>query len=121
MNPNSDRINAADQVGRTGSVFEWYRRLIALRHGDRLISHGTFSLIAADHPTLFAYLRTLEGRQLLVLANADDEPLDAEPSVPGAEDWAGASVLLDNGPSGAANGVFALEPWQVRVLERRLS
>lgn len=120
VNPNTGTINAAGQVGRDGSVFEWYRRLIELRHRDRLVSHGRFTMLAPDHPVLFAYLRTLGDRQLLVLANPAPLPFDAAPELPDADSWRGAAVVLDNWHGGGGGDPLRLAAWQVRVLERRV-
>ena len=89
--PDHGTVNAASQVGVPGSVFEHYRRLIALRHDDDALALGTFRLLAADHPTAWVILRqwrspepdeTGENRveQLLLIAQCsrDDLPLTDE-------------------------------------------
>ncbi|MET0303445.1 MAG: alpha-glucosidase, partial [Microbacteriaceae bacterium] len=70
LNPNSSRINVEADRSSERSVFEFYRRLIALRHDDAVVAHGRFELLAADDPQLFAFLREREGERLLVVANA---------------------------------------------------
>ena len=45
VNPNHVTINAADQVGRPGSVFDHYRQLIALRHTEPAVVHGDFTML----------------------------------------------------------------------------
>jgi oligo-1,6-glucosidase len=92
VNPDHTTVNAAAQVGDPGSVFEHYRRLIALRHEDPLVTDGDFELLLPDHPAIWAFLRRTAEAELLVAANFSAEvtgvrlPLDA--------DWAGASVVL---------------------------
>jgi len=92
VNPDHATVNAAAQVGDPGSVFEHYRRLIALRHEDPVVTDGDFELLLEDHPAIWAFLRRTPDADLLVTANFSAEvtgvrlPLDA--------DWAGASVVL---------------------------
>ena len=62
VTPNYTEINAADQVGAPGSVFEHYRALIALRHDDDAVALGSFRLLAADDPAAWVILReSLQG------------------------------------------------------------
>jgi len=92
INPDHVTVNAAAQAGDPGSVFEHYRRLIALRHEDPVVTDGDFELLLEDHPAIWAFLRRTPDADLLVTANFSAEvtgvrlPLDA--------DWAGASVVL---------------------------
>ena len=50
INPDHATVNAAAQVGDPGSVFEHYRRLIALRHEDPVVTDGDFELLLPEHP-----------------------------------------------------------------------
>jgi oligo-1,6-glucosidase len=45
INPDHVEVNAAAEVGDPDSVFEHYRRLIALRHADPVVIHGDFELL----------------------------------------------------------------------------
>jgi oligo-1,6-glucosidase len=117
-NPNHVRINAADQVGRDGSVFEFYRELVRLRHRDPVVAYGEFRMLAVEHPALVAFCRSLGERRLLLLANFGRGELDAGTVVDLGE-WAGARLVLGNYPPGsnAPSAVAApLRPWEVRVL-----
>ncbi|MGQ4531981.1 glycoside hydrolase family 13 protein [Dermabacteraceae bacterium P13138] len=83
---NQADINAADQVRDPGSVFNFYRRLIALRHTEKLVVEGDYRLLAEDHPQVYAYLRTLRadgatpgeqpGETWLVAANLSGQPAE---------------------------------------------
>ena len=63
VNPDYVDVNAADQVGRDDSVFEHYRRLIALRHADPVVTDGAFALLLPEHPAIWAFLRRGRGRR----------------------------------------------------------
>ena len=74
-NPGYTEINAAAQVDDPTSVFAHYQRLIALRHAVPLVAHGSIEPLAMDHPDLWAYSRSYDGAQLLVLASFTRAPL----------------------------------------------
>ena len=40
VNPNANHINAAAQVDDPDSVYSFYRKVIALRHTEPVVSHG---------------------------------------------------------------------------------
>ena len=73
VNPDHTTVNAAAQVGVPGSVFEHYRRLIALRHEDPVVTDGDFELLLPDHPAIWAFLRRTPEAELLVAANFSAE------------------------------------------------
>lgn len=124
VNPNYPTINAQSQHGRAGSIFEFYRTLIALRHTDPVISRGTFELLYPEHRTLVAYTRTLKNRQLLVLANFGNGHLEvgelSDIELPEADAWRTAPTLIDNYPANEGIDNLVLAPWQARVLTRCL-
>jgi glycosidase len=47
LHPLSGSVNAAAQVDDPNSVFSHYRRLIALRHAEPCVAHGTFRMLLA--------------------------------------------------------------------------
>ncbi len=121
VNPNYRTINAAAQRGRRGSVFEFYRALIALRHTEPVVANGDFRMLAGEHPSLFAFLRDDGSSSLLVLANFSERALDPA-EAPDVLDHVSpeARLVLANYPD-AASPAAILRPWEVRVLMRRSS
>lgn len=119
-NPNFREVNAEAALADEDSVFHHYRRLIELRHTVPAVAHGDFRMLAPDHARLYAFTRTHQDTELLVVANfsGEDLPLD-EPDALGAAEmarWAEATLLLGNldaPPSLTA----ALRPWEARVLK----
>ncbi len=59
VNPNYAEINAAAQLEDPDSVFQYHRRLIALRRQTSALVHGTYLDIDPEHEQVFAYTRTL--------------------------------------------------------------
>ena len=92
INPDHTTVNAAAQVGEPGSVFEHYRRLIALRHEDPVVTDGDFELLLPEHPAIWAFLRRTAEAELLVAANFSADVVDADLTLDA--DWADASVVL---------------------------
>jgi oligo-1,6-glucosidase len=116
VNPNYTEINAAVQREDASSVFAYYRELIALRHRDRVVSHGALEMVLFEHPTVFAYTRTLDDRQLLVLANLSSESAEYDlAELPG---WEGAEQVLANIPDAVPAADGRLAPWQAQVFAR---
>ncbi|RRD29928.1 alpha,alpha-phosphotrehalase [Actinomyces bowdenii] len=69
LRPTNQRsINVAKEE-REGRILPYYRRLIALRKENPVISRGHYALHAADHPDVLAYTRELDGTRLLVMCN----------------------------------------------------
>ncbi|MCD8370175.1 MAG: alpha-glucosidase [Clostridiales bacterium] len=73
VNPNYKEINAAAQRNDPDSVFHYYRRLIRLRREYPVFVEGTFRLLLADDPQIFAYMREDGETKLLVICNFSGE------------------------------------------------
>ncbi len=119
INPDHTEVNAAAEVGDPDSVFEHYRRLIALRHADPVVTDGDFRLLLQDHPSIWAFLRRTADAGLLVAANfsADvisiDLPLDAG--------WGAAPAVLTShsGDPLRPPPALKLRPWESVVWRLR--
>ncbi len=93
-NPNYHEINAAAQVGHEGSVYEYYRRLVALRREYPVLTDGKYRLLLADDEALYAYTRTDDDTELLVLCNFYGDTVRC----PLAAEWKTAQLLIGNYP-----------------------
>jgi oligo-1,6-glucosidase len=120
VNPDYPRVNAAAQVGDPDSVFEHYRRLIALRHAEPAVVHGRFELLLPEHPAIWAFLRRGAEAELLVAANFSAEVVKVR--LPLARDWAAAPVVLGNLPAAPLRALpdAELRPWESVVWRRAL-
>ncbi len=63
-----ERINVEDELAH-GEIFAYYQKLIAIRKSDDVISDGDFVPVLEDDTHVFAYIRQLSGRRILVLNN----------------------------------------------------
>ena len=69
VNPNYTKINAKEQIAREDSVFNYYKKLIALRKEYEIIVYGDYNLLFPEDEDLFVYERSLDGKKLLVACN----------------------------------------------------
>lgn len=117
VNPNYTQINAKEQLDRADSVFRYYQKLIGLRRNSPdkdLIVYGRYDLILPDHPQLFAYTRTLEGKKLLTVCNLSGE--EAKLDLPEELKGRKSRLLIANWPEApAAPAHMTLAPWQAAV------
>ncbi len=118
INPDHVQVNAAAEVGRPGSVFEYYRQLIALRHTDPVVTDGDFELLLPGHPATWAFLRRGRDAELLVAANFSGDHLGTR--LPLGRDWAAARTVLANVPDSPLGVLPDLElrPWEAVVWRR---
>lgn len=120
-NPDHTEINAAAQVEDPTSVFTHYQRLIALRHADPVVAHGSIQPLAMDHPDLWAYSRSYDGAQLLVLASFTRAPLPVPDEL--IEGWGDAESVLttsDQALVRSPDGAATLAGWESVVLRREV-
>jgi oligo-1,6-glucosidase len=113
-NPNYVDVNAAAERDDPHSVFAYYRDLIALRHREAVVADGTFEMVLPEHPQIFAYVRRLNDRRMLVLVNLTGEPAAYE--LPDGQQWLGAEFVLGNLPAGTREADGTLAPWQALVI-----
>jgi oligo-1,6-glucosidase len=122
VNPNANHINAAAQVDDPDSVFSFYRKVIALRHAEPVVSHGTFTMLLPDHEHVYAFVRSLPNTTFLVLGNFSGQDQEvtfddadvAAVDVPAVSD--SAELVLGNYPADAAVSLLHLRPWELKVL-----
>ena len=113
VNPNYREINLAAQRGRPDSVYEFYRRLIALRKSSEwseTVVYGETVPWLPEQKNLMAYFRRGE-KTLLVAGNFQGEA--QEMLLPSTVE----QVLVNNlGEFAAEGGALHLRPWQFVVL-----
>ena len=69
INPNYQSINVENQINDQNSIFNYYQKLIQIRHQNEIIVYGDFELLEKENPDLFIYKRTFENQELLVISN----------------------------------------------------
>ena len=76
INPNYAAINQAAEDKDSSSVLNYFRRAIALRKAHKVLVYGSYQLLDAANPHIYAYTRTLGAERVLVVLNFSAEARD---------------------------------------------
>lgn len=112
VNPNYTQINAKAETADPGSVFHYYRKLIALRKEYPIIVYGRYELLMEDDEELFVYTREMDGEKLLVVCSFCDHETDFD--IPA--EFAKASCLISNTDGNYDRAEMTLKPYEAFVL-----
>ncbi|EMB4325209.1 alpha,alpha-phosphotrehalase [Pluralibacter gergoviae] len=82
---NYESVNAEAALAAPDSVFHAYRRLIALRKREPLLTLGRYEDLLPEHPSLWCYRRRWQDQTLIVAANLSREPQTWVPEETGGE------------------------------------
>ncbi len=112
VHPNHVWLNAERQRGVPGSIHEYYKALIALRHDEPVVVQGDFALIDGVAETVYAFRRRRGDEALEVFANlsGDDVPV-------GGAELGTEGILIGNYPA-SRRTAGTLAPWEVRAFRR---
>ncbi len=87
VNPNFKDINADQQIEDPDSVFSYYKKLIALRKNYDVIVYGDYELVLPEDTRIFAYRRSLEKEQIMVICNFTEQEVSVTlPEIDGIEE-----------------------------------
>lgn len=115
VNPNYKEINVAHALADPNSIFHYYRKLIQLRKQYPILVYGTYDLIPDTDTAVYAYTRTLDREQLLVILNfSHNTPVFRFPV---AMPVSGAELLISNYPVEPTRDTeqITLRPFEARV------
>ena len=112
LNPNYPYINAQSQVDDPDSVYHFYRRLLAVRKGSDTLLYGHYRLLLPDSEEIYAYTRTLNGKEILVVCNFTGK--EVRWSLP--DGWTHGEILISNYDGAGAGNV--LRPFEAFALRR---
>ncbi|GAB6992326.1 oligo-1,6-glucosidase [Paenibacillus pini] len=115
VNSNYPLINVEAAVKDPNSIYHYYRKLIALRKQHEVIVYGLYELLLPLDEEIYAYTRTLEDQQLLVILNFFGK--EAEFKLPEGIQVDTKGLLISNYPvkSGEDISTFTLRPYESRV------
>ncbi len=69
VHENHTTVNVATQQNDHNSVLNHFRKMVALRKDNLLLVYGKYEIIQEEHPTIYAYSRTLDDEQMKILLN----------------------------------------------------
>lgn len=78
VNPNYTEINVSSQQQDSNSILNFYKSLIQLKKSHDIFTYGTFNLIDAENEHVFAYIRELDEKRVLVVGNLTDKSATLE-------------------------------------------
>lgn len=115
VNPNYREINAQKAMEDPDSIYQYYKKLIAIRKAHPVAVYGTYDLILPEHARVYAYTRTLGREKLLVLCNLFAE--EAEIELPQGVNYASSELLLSNVEVDRKQTIseLTLKPYEARV------
>lgn len=96
LNPNYTEINVDLQLADEASILHYYKAMIRLRKEHEALVYGRYELLMADDEQVYAYSRTLDDAQFVIVANLTDEPASIEALFDLVED---AEIVLSNSDS----------------------
>lgn len=115
VNSNYQEINAKADMSADYSVFKTYQTLIQLRKDNPIVVKGSFELLMPDHPTIFAYTRTLGNEEWTIITNISEDSAKTEGIC-----FEDQEVLINNIADLQKEGTdILLEPYQAIVLTKK--
>jgi oligo-1,6-glucosidase len=111
INPNYTTVNVAAAEANTNSPLHYFRKLTKLRKANEALQYGTFTLVDADNPDVFAYTRTLNNKTFLILLNFKNKTASVKTGL----DLSKGKTVLNN--YGSANVSETLQPYEASVIE----
>ncbi|MBT2680248.1 alpha-glucosidase [Bacillus sp. ISL-35] len=114
MNSNYTTINVESQLKDPDSILHFYKKMIQMKKAHEVFTYGTYDLVLEEHDQIYAYTRTLDDKQAIVISNLSGEPASFEFDGFPLET---SKLLLNNyqveehGPAAK----FTLKPFETRV------
>jgi len=110
INENYTTINAERAISDEHSIWNHYRRLIALRKEHPVIVYGRYQSYFDQHQDVFAYTRTLEKLRLIVIANFSARSISLD--LPSELRVTGHCLISHYGPVDQLLGRIDLRPYE---------
>ncbi len=113
VNPNFTEINVQVEDSDSNSVLNHFRAMTELRKQNPILVYGNNELLMPEHPTVYAYTRTMDDTKLLVLLNFSKE----SSTVSLDEAWAASPILINNyNDLDIIDNSLKLKPFQAVIL-----
>jgi oligo-1,6-glucosidase len=114
VHENHTTVNVAIQQNDHNSVLNHFRKMVALRKQNLLLVYGNYEIIQEEHPTIYAYSRTLEDQKMLILLNFSE----LESSIAMSSYNSANEVLINNySELSVDKNTITLKPYQAVVLK----
>lgn len=116
VNGNYKKVNAESQLQDETSIFNYYKKLVALRKEYDVIAFGDIKPLDAKHPSVFAYERTYGDESLLVICNFYKKEIEWN----SGRDLEGYKAILGNYEDQfLEDGEVTLRPYEAMMLYKK--
>ncbi len=114
VNPNYTEINVEAAEKDPDSILNFYRRLLKFRKENDVVIYGTYEEIYKDSNELYAYIRRLGSKKVLVVCSFSEKAVGF--TAPDELDLSKAELAINSySPCGVVNNGFTLRPYETRV------
>lgn len=110
VNPNYKSINVESQKKDETSILNFYKKMIQLKKDNEVFTYGTYDLLLAEDPQVYAYTRTLNQDKVLVIANLSVKPVKVKGISVGIH-----NLILSNYDVNEQETTVNLQPYEARV------
>ena len=121
VNPNYTDINVEAALKNNNSIFYYYQDLIKLRKEHPIFVYGDYELLLEDDQEIYAYTRTLDEEQLLVILNfSADQP---QFNLPAKVKFNQKQLLISNYKVNKQEKIdqIKLQPYEARVYKLKVN
>jgi len=113
---NYETINVEKNLADENSIYYHYKKLIQLRKQYDVIANGTYEAMLAEHQNVYAYRRTLNNEELIVLNNFYGKETDVTLDI---KDVNGYTCLLSNYEEQELTNQLTLRPYESIVFYKK--
>ena len=114
VNEDFTTWNVKKQESDPASVLSFWKRLLELRKMHLGLVYGRFGMVDRENENVYAYTRTDEAHEYLVVCSFSSETVTWESPVKGDQ------LLISNYPVQEDSVVFKLRPYEGRIYYRSL-
>lgn len=113
VNKNHSQINVEAQDNDPNSILNYFRNMVKLRKENPVLIYGTYQILQANHPHIYAYTRTLNNQKVIVLLNFKSQ--NSEIKLTEAKSF--NNIMVNNYEFlNVENGLVTLKPYQAVII-----
>jgi len=110
--------NVATESKDPNSIFNLYKKVLALRHTNQALLEGSYTALNEDDPNVMSYLRSYKGKAVLVALNMSASPQKATFNLsPQGFGQASLKTLIASPEASTKGNEVALEPYGLLIAE----
>ncbi len=114
VNDNHQKINVVAQNKDPKSILNHFRKMVKLRKDNPVLVYGQYQILQESHSEIYAYTRTLDQQQVLVLLNFSKK----QATITLEETTKTGTLLINNYDRlDAREGQITLQPYQAIICE----